>query len=96
MRKKKMMKDNYYYEFDDYKRKVDYLTLEQKIMAAWLTVDDIKALYRSSEGMNQDQITNALLGLEIFASMRFEELWDCFEQLLHNQRKDKGLETPTL
>jgi hypothetical protein len=46
--------------------------------------------------MNQDQITNALLGLEIFASMRFEELWDCFEQLLHNQRKDKGLETPTL
>jgi hypothetical protein len=92
---KKMMIDGYYCE-DDGKRKIDYLTLEQKIMAAWHTVDDIKAFYKSSERMNQDQITNALLGLEIFASMRFEELWDCFEQMLHNKRKDKGLETPTL
>ena len=90
-----MMIDDYYCE-DDGRRKVDYLTLEQKIMAAWLTVDDIKALYRSSERMNEDQITNALLGLEIFAPMRFEELWDSFEQMLHNKRKDKGLETPTL
>jgi hypothetical protein len=91
---KKMMIDEYYCE-EDGRRKVDYLTLEQKIMAAWHTVDDIKALYRASEGMNQDQITNALLGLEIFASTRFEELWDCFEQMLHNRRKYKGLETPT-
>ena len=55
-----MMIDGYYCE-DDGKRKIDYLTLEQKIMAAWHTVDDIKALYKSSERMNQDQITNALL-----------------------------------
>ena len=70
------------------KRKVDFFTLEEKIMAAWQTVEDIKALYKSSERMNQDQITNALLGLEIFASMRFEELWDCFEQAIHNKRQD--------
>lgn len=91
-----MMSNNYYYEFDNYKRKVDYFTLEQKIMAAWHTVDDIKALYKSSEGMNEDQIANALLGLEIFASMRFEELWECFEQVLHNQRQSKTDEETAL
>lgn len=90
-----IMIDGYYCEHDG-SRKVDYLTLEQEILSAWRTVDDIKALYRSLEGMNEDQVANALLGLEIFASMRFEGLWQCFEHMLHNKRKDKGLETSPL
>lgn len=89
------MKDNYYVE-EFGGRKVDYVTLEQKIMAAWHTLDDIKAFYRSLDGMNEDQIANAVLGLEMFASMRFDELWECFEQVLHNKRVESQREAPTL
>lgn len=89
------MKDDYYVEGLG-GRKVDYLTLEQKIMAAWKTVDDIKTLYNVRDTLNEDQIDNALIGLEIFASMRFDELWQCFEQVLHNKRVEDQRETPTL
>lgn len=89
------MKDDYYVEGLG-GRKVDYLTLEQKIMAAWQTVDDIKTLYNVRDTLNEDQIDNALIGLEIFASMRFDELWQCFEQVLHNKRIEDQCETPAL
>ena len=74
--------------------------LHDVIMTAWHTVDDIKALIKSSENMNEDQMMNALLGLEIFADMRFHEIFDTYEHVMHNQRValekgngyDKGME----
>ena len=63
---------------------VSRFDLEEVIMNAWRTTDDIKAFYTSAEHMNEDQIINALIGLEIFAEMRFNELWNTFEQCLHN------------
>ena len=63
---------------------VDRFDLEEAIMKAWRTSDDIKALYTSAECMDEDQMVNALLGLEIFAEMRFEELWNTFEQCISN------------
>lgn len=82
------MKDDYYVEGLG-GRKVDRFTLEQKIMAAWQTLDDIRALYNVRDTLSEDQIDNALIGLEIFASMRFEELWRCFEQFVHNEHQAK-------
>ena len=75
-------------------------TLHDSIMSAWQTVDDIRSLIKSAEGMNEDQMLNALLGLEIFADMRFNELFDTYENVMHNQRVavergngyDKGME----
>jgi hypothetical protein len=75
-------------------------TLHDSIMSAWHTVDDIRSLIKSAEGMNEDQMLNALLGLEIFADMRFNELFDTYENVMHNQRVavergngyDKGME----
>ena len=75
-------------------------TLHDSIMSAWHTVDDIKSLIKSAENMNEDQIMNALLGLEIFADMRMQELFDTYENVTHNQRValergngyDKGME----
>jgi hypothetical protein len=90
-----VMRDDYYYEsFNG--NKVSESTLHDKIMDAWKTVDDIKLLAYSAESLTQDQLMNAMFGLEIFASMRFEELWQCYEQMMHNKRKDKGFETPPL
>ena len=63
---------------------VDRFDLEEAIMKAWRTSDDIKALYTSAERMDEDQMMNALLGLEIFAEMRFNELWNTFEQCISN------------
>jgi len=63
---------------------VDRFDLEEAIMNAWHTSDDIKAFYKSAEYMNEDQVMNALLGLEIFAEMRFKELWDTYENCLSN------------
>ena len=63
---------------------VDRFDLEDAIMKAWRTSDDIKAFYTSAENMNEDQIINALIGLEIFAEMRFNELWNTFEQCVSN------------
>ena len=63
---------------------VNRFDLEEAIMKAWRTSDDIKALYTSAEHMDEDQMINALLGLEIFAEMRFNELWNTFEQCISN------------
>ena len=63
---------------------VDRFDLEEAIMNAWRTSDDIKAFYKSAEYMDEDQVMNALIGLEIFAEMRFNELWNTFEQCISN------------
>ena len=66
--------------------------IHDAIMAVWQTVDDIKCLVKSSENMNEDQILNALIGLEIFADMRCHELFSTYENIMHNQRAalDRG------
>ena len=69
---------------NDRGKPVDRFDLEDAIMKAWRTSDDIKAFYTSAENMNEDQIINALIGLEIFAEMRFNELWNTFEQCVSN------------
>jgi hypothetical protein len=63
---------------------VNSFDLEDAIMNAWRTSEDIKSLYKSSEYMDEDQMMNALLGLEIFAEMRFNDLWNTFEQCANN------------
>lgn len=65
--------------------KIDRFDLEQKIMEAWHTVDDIRMLARTSEKMTSQQLASALAGLEIFADTRFHELWDTFEKCISNQ-----------
>ena len=69
---------------NDRGKPVDRFDLEDAIMKAWRTTDDIKAFYTSAEHMDEDQVINALIGLEIFAEMRFNELWNTFEQCVNN------------
>lgn len=63
---------------------IDRFDLEQKIMEVWHVVDDLKLLIERLEHMNEDQVANALIGLESFADMRCESLWSTFESCLSN------------
>lgn len=63
---------------------VDRFDLEQAIMEAWQVVNDLKLLTNRLEYMNEDQVFSAVHGLQIFADMRCESLWNTFEQCLSN------------
>ena len=67
-------------------KRIDRFDLEEKIMQAWHTVDDLKTLYNNVEEMDIDQLWGAIDGLRIFADMRQQELWDTYEAMLKNER----------
>lgn len=62
--------------------------LEQLILKNWEIVTEIKHLRELiSDGKpTQDQIENYLLGLETIYEVKFNKLWDCFEELCQNQK----------
>lgn len=65
--------------------------LEKKIMDSWQVVEDLQLLYRQSlDGeLTPDDWANALLGLSVLYSLRFQELFGVFEGLI-----EKGAFTP--
>ena len=65
---------------------------EQEIMNAWHVVDDIQLLKENvmETDMSTDDIANILLGLEGVYNMRFQKLFDTFEEVCkeyHAMRK---------
>lgn len=62
----------------------DRFTLEQQIMRAWSVVEDIDMLYGVvvEKNPSTDEIANALLGLKTIYAMKFEELFETFEDLI--------------
>lgn len=68
--------------------------LEQEIMNAWYIIDDIDLLYENviETDMSTDDIANILLGLKSVYSMRFQKLFNTFEEVCkeyHAMRKQK-------
>ena len=57
--------------------------LEQEIMKAWHVVDDIQLLNENvmETDMSTDDIANALLGLASIYNMRFQKVFNMFEDL---------------
>ena len=57
--------------------------LEQEIMGAWNIVDDIQLLNENvmETDMSTDDIANALLGLASIYNMRFQKVFNMFEDL---------------
>lgn len=68
--------------------KYDRFDLEQLIVKNWEVVTEIKHLRELiSDGKpTQDQIENYLLGLETIYEVKFNKLWDCFEELCQHQK----------
>ena len=57
---------------------------EQQIMDCWGVCDDIKTITKIHDlhGLSEDQLMNALIGLETMYQMKFEILFDMFERLI--------------
>jgi hypothetical protein len=68
--------------------KYNRFDLEQLILKNWEVVTEIKHLRELiSDGKpTQDQIENYLLGLETIYEVKFNKLWDCFEELCQHQK----------
>jgi len=67
--------------------KYDRFDLEQLILKNWEVVTEIKHLRELMESKpTQDQVENYLLGLETIYEVKFNKLWDCFEELCQHQK----------
>jgi hypothetical protein len=61
---------------------VDRFDLEDAIMAAWQTENDlglfVEQYYDGSKRMSEDDVANVLIGLKELHSLRMNKLWDTF------------------
>lgn len=64
----------------------DRFDLEQEIMECWNVTKDIQNFYHAQENMDQDEQQNYLLGLEQIYEVKFNKLWETFEQCVRNKR----------
>ena len=78
-----MISNELHYNLDTNKP-IDRFDLEEAIMKAWQTSDDIKLIYESIDDMNEDETMNILLGLHKLNERRLNKLWDTYEQVLQN------------
>ena len=60
--------------------------LEQEILACWHVTNDVNLLYAHvmEKDMTKDEIANVLLGIKSIYDMKFEKMWDTFENCVHN------------
>lgn len=71
----------------------DRFDLEQDILNCWNVVTDIKELNRAMldrRKLTEDEISNYLLGLETIYQVKFERLFETFEQMIHNRKFDES------
>lgn len=71
---------------DDLFKPYDRFDLEQGIMDCWKVTDDIKLLYDNLENMDEDRRMNYMLGLMEMYGLKFEKLWNIFEQLIQDKK----------
>jgi hypothetical protein len=68
----------------------DRFDLEQLILKAWQVKDDIDLLLKrqmdAPEPLSEDEFANAMIGISTLHDMRMNELWDCFEFLVHERK----------
>lgn len=62
---------------------------EQNLMRCWGVTEDIDLLYRrvmDGPTMTEDELANFLLGLSAIYNTRFTEMFNQFEQLVHENK----------
>lgn len=64
----------------------DRFDLEQQILECWKVTSDINLFYESMEGMDEDRRMNYLLGLKEMYELKFNKMWDIFEQLVRDKQ----------
>lgn len=63
---------------------------EQQLLECWNVTKDIKTVFEgvcdSSPALTEDQIANALLGLETLYELKFNKLWSMFEHGVRDKK----------
>ena len=64
----------------------DKFELEQQILSCWNIVDELKVLREAvcDNNLSTDQTANVLMGLEQLYQLKFDQLFQTFEELVHN------------
>jgi len=62
--------------------------LEQAIQGCWTIVDDLKIVneFVLERDMTKDEISNTIVGLEFLYRMKFEKMWEIWEELLKEKQ----------
>lgn len=77
----------------------DRFELEQDIIKAWGVVEEIEELIRQHldrpQGpFDEDELANRLDAIKYIADMRFQRIWDGFEQMLKHDKFTRKEFTP--
>lgn len=70
-------------------KQMNRFDFEQKIMDCWYVVDDIDTIYRyvindvPHGKLDTDQIANLMLGMKQLYEIKFRQMFDTFEGLVH-------------
>ena len=66
----------------------DRFDLEQEIMGCWNVVTDLKTVCTAvlEKDLSQDKIANLLMGLEELYQLKFESLFETFEDTISGQK----------
>lgn len=59
--------------------------LEQEIMDVWRVVDDLKLYMEKQDQMTEDQRMNMLIGMITMYDLKFNVLFDTFEQCIRKK-----------
>lgn len=66
--------------------------LEQQIMDCWGVTDDLDMVFRAvcdqELCQDQDKLANILLGMKELYQLKFEQMWNTFEELCHKRELD--------
>ena len=64
----------------------DRFDFEQQIQKCWMITDDIGEIAEGvlEHDLNGEQVTNALIGLQQLYELKFNKLWDLFEDSIMN------------
>lgn len=71
---------------DVFNKSYDRFDLEQGIMDTWKVTDDIQLFYDNMENMDENRRMNYMLGLMEMYSLKFDKLWNIFEQLVQDKK----------
>ena len=66
--------------------------MEQQIMACWQVVDDLNIAYHHMDRLDEDGQQNLLLGLIQIYQLKFEILFEMFEEVCAERKTGSSLE----
>ena len=77
-----------------FKENANRFDLEQDIMDCWNITKDLDSLLLAVVRGDEDQIMNIIIGLRSLYDLKFEKMFNTFEQCIRNREFDAGASAP--